>query len=84
MAEAAASARVVPRVVLVTGAASGVGAAVCRKLAGPATALAIHTRANQDGAEAVAATARAAGAETLTLTGDLAEPATAAGLVERA
>ncbi len=87
MAEAAPSRRVVPRVVpsvvLVTGAASGVGAAVCAKLAGPATALAIHTKANTEGAEKVAAAARAAGAETLTLTGDLAELATAAGLVEQ-
>ncbi len=83
MAEAAASARVVPRVVLVTGAASGVGAALCRKLAGPATALAIHTRANAAGAETVAAAARAGGAETLVLLGDLAEPATAAEVIER-
>ena len=87
MAEAARSTRVVPSVVpsvvLVTGAASGVGAAVCAKLAGPATALAIHTRANREGAEKVAATARAAGAETLTLSGDLALPATAVELIEQ-
>ncbi len=83
MAEEAVSPSVVPRVVLVTGAASGVGAALCRKLAGPATALAIHTRANAAGAETVAAAARAGGAETLVLLGDLAEPATAAEVIER-
>ena len=50
-------------VVLITGAASGIGAAVCRRIAGPETKLVLHTRRNADNLEAVAAGARDAGAE---------------------
>ncbi len=70
-----------PRVVLVTGAASGIGAAVCRALAAPGVALLVHTRRNRDGAERVAAEARAAGAAVEVALGDLAEPAVAGTLV---
>ncbi len=69
-------------VTLVTGAGSGIGAAVCRRLAGPGRALAIHTRANRANAEQVAAAAQQAGAETLVLLGDLAESGAAARLIE--
>ena len=61
-------------IVLVTGAATGIGAALCRRLAAPGIRLAVHTRQNRDGAERVAAQARAAGAEALVLLGDLGEP----------
>lgn len=61
------------RVILVTGAASGIGAAVCRTLAAPATALLVHTRRNAAGAESVAAAARAAGARAEVALGDLAD-----------
>ncbi len=70
-----------PRTALITGAASGIGAAIARALAGPGTALALATRANRAGLEATEAAARAAGAATLALTGDLADPATAGALV---
>ncbi len=73
-----------PRTFLVTGAASGIGAAICRAVAAPNVALLIHTRRNRDGAEAVARTARAAGAETEVVLADLVEPAAAGVLVERA
>ena len=72
------------RVVLVTGAASGIGAAVCRRMAQPGVALVVHTRKNADNAEAVAATARAAGAEAQVMLGDLADPAVAKYLVAEA
>ncbi|MCW3473064.1 SDR family NAD(P)-dependent oxidoreductase [Limobrevibacterium gyesilva] len=75
------------RVVIVTGAASGIGAAVCRKLAAPGVALLVHTRRNEAGAARVAEAARAAGAEAEVMLGDLADPAVpealVAGAVER-
>ena len=49
--------RGIERVVLVSGAASGIGAAVCRRIAGPDTALLMHTRRNRAALEAVAAEA---------------------------
>lgn len=76
-----ADSRPVRRVALVTGAASGIGAAICRALAAPDMALGVHTRRNRAGAEAVAEQARAAGAEAAVLLGDLAETATAGALV---
>lgn len=69
-------------VTLITGAGSGIGAALCRQMAAPGAAIAIHTRAKRDNAEQVAAAAQQAGAETHVLLGDLAESGTAARLVE--
>jgi NAD(P)-dependent dehydrogenase (short-subunit alcohol dehydrogenase family) len=70
--------------VLITGAASGIGAACARALAAPGTRLLLHTRANADGLAAVAAEGRARGAEVITQLADLAEPAAARALVEAA
>lgn len=72
------------RVILVTGAASGIGAATCRALAGPDSAILVHTRRNREGAEAVAAQVRAAGGLAEIAFGDLADPATAGALVQAA
>ncbi|MCX7382089.1 MAG: SDR family oxidoreductase [Alphaproteobacteria bacterium] len=72
------------RVIVVTGAASGIGAAVVRRMAAPGVALLVHTRKNRDQAEAVAAEARAAGALAEVVLGDLAQTGTAAHLVEQA
>ena len=69
---------------LITGAASGIGAAVVRAMAGAGTAIAVHTRKNRDGAERVAAAARAAGATAHVLLADLAEPEAPARLVTEA
>jgi NAD(P)-dependent dehydrogenase (short-subunit alcohol dehydrogenase family) len=73
-----------PRVVLVTGAGSGIGAACCRRLAAPGTAILVHTRKNGDGAERVAAAVRERGGDAATMLGDIADPALPAALVARA
>jgi 3-oxoacyl-[acyl-carrier protein] reductase len=70
--------------ILVTGAGSGIGAALCRRLAAPGRVLMIHTRAKRENAEEVAAAVREKGGEAHVLLGDLAESGVAAGLVEEA
>jgi NAD(P)-dependent dehydrogenase (short-subunit alcohol dehydrogenase family) len=72
------------RTILVTGAASGIGAAVCRAMAGPEAAILIHTRRNRSGAETVAAEARAKGAAAEVVLADLAEPEAAGRVVQAA
>jgi NAD(P)-dependent dehydrogenase (short-subunit alcohol dehydrogenase family) len=71
-------------VILVTGAASGIGAAICRTLAAPGVAILLHTRRNRDAVDAVAASVRASGAAADIALGDLGEPDVAARLVEQA
>ncbi len=63
----------IERVVLITGAASGVGAATARALAAPGTALLLHTRRNREGLDDVAEAARQAGSEVATAMADLAQ-----------
>ena len=72
------------RRILVTGAATGIGAAICRRMAAPGVALLIHTRRNRADCEKVAAQVRAAGAEVDVVLGDLTEPDTAGQLIDRA
>lgn len=69
---------------LITGAASGIGAACCRVLAGPGVAIALHTRKNRDGAERIAGLVREKGGTAHVLLGDLAEPEAPARAVEEA
>ena len=69
-------------ITIVTGGGSGIGAAVCRRLAGPGTRLLIHAGRRREAADAVAREAASAGAETLVVGEDFAEPARAAALVE--
>jgi NAD(P)-dependent dehydrogenase (short-subunit alcohol dehydrogenase family) len=71
------------RSILVTGAASGIGAAVCRAMAGPETAILVHTRRNRDTAETVAQRVRDAGGLAEVALGDLADPIVAAELVAK-
>jgi 3-oxoacyl-[acyl-carrier protein] reductase len=72
------------RVILVTGAATGVGAATVRRLAAQGVGILAHTGRNADVLAAVAAEARGKGAEVAEMLGDLAAPDTAATLVEGA
>lgn len=72
------------RVVLITGAASGIGAACARRLAGPGTAVLVHTRKNAEGAEGVAASVRERGGEAAVMLGDTADPALPEALVTHA
>jgi NAD(P)-dependent dehydrogenase (short-subunit alcohol dehydrogenase family) len=72
------------RVILVTGAASGIGAATCRRLAAPRTTFLVHTRKNAEGAERTAAALRERGAAAEAMLGDMGDPALPAALVARA
>ena len=71
------------RVVLITGASSGIGAACARALAAADTVLALHARKNRTGLDKVAEAARAAGAEVLIVEGDLNQAGTTRTSVER-
>ncbi|NKE44031.1 SDR family oxidoreductase [Roseomonas frigidaquae] len=73
-----------PRTILVTGAASGIGAACCRALAGPGIAILVHTRKNAEGAARTAEAVRAAGGLAEVALGDIADPALPAALVAQA
>lgn len=72
------------RVHLITGAASGIGAACARAMAGPDRGFIIHTRKNEAGAQTIADAVRAAGGEAEVVLGDIAAPALPALLVDRA
>lgn len=72
------------RTLLVTGAATGIGAALVRQIAAPDLNLLLHTRGNAEGLAGTAAAAGAAGATTETELGDLADAAVAPRLVARA
>ena len=71
-----------PRVILITGASSGIGAATARALAAPDTAIVLHARKNRAGADKVADVVRGARAEALVLLADLAQPGAAHRLVD--
>ena len=72
------------RSVLVTGAASGIGAAICRTMAGPDTAILVHTRRNREAAEAVAQQVRDVGGLADVVLGDLGDPGVADRLIAAA
>lgn len=74
----------IERVVLVTGGASGIGAAVCRLFAGPGVGVFIHARSNSAGCENVAREVENAGGSARFLCLDLAEEDAGTRLVEAA
>ncbi len=71
------------RVVLVTGASTGIGAAVARAFGRVGARVAVHYNASRDEAEQVVAAIRAGGAEAWTEHADLGIPGNAATLVQR-
>ena len=72
------------KAVLVTGASSGIGAAVATAFAELGARVAIHYHSNEDGAQSVADTISAAGGNAVLVRADLSDPTTARGMVEEA
>lgn len=70
------------RVAVVTGAASGIGAAIARRLAVPGSSLLLHTGSNSRALKSVAKAAAHAGATIRTVVGDLGAAATAQRIVD--
>ncbi len=68
-------------IALITGAASGIGAAIARRVAAPGVKLMLHTRKNADGLTSVAAEAVEKGAVVDTVLADLAAPESAAHVI---
>lgn len=69
---------------IITGAASGIGAALARRVAAPGVGLLLHTRRNAEKLEAVAAEVCAAGGVAQTALGDLGDLAVGPDLVTEA
>lgn len=69
------------QIALVTGAATRIGAAIARRLAGEGFAVVIHYRSKPEEAEALAADLRESGARAATVKADLADRKQRAGLV---
>jgi 3-oxoacyl-[acyl-carrier protein] reductase len=70
------------RSIIITGSASGIGAAIARRLAAPGTGIVVHAHTNDAGCRRVSAELEARGARTRIVLGDLADPATAASLID--
>jgi len=74
----------ISRAVLVTGSGSGIGAALCRRLAAPGVGILVHALANAEGCVRVAADIEARGGRAAIACGDLAAPRFGSELVARA
>src|SRR5215469_4607029 len=73
-----------PRVALITGAASGIGAAIAHRIAGPGRHLLLHTRQRRGELERVVADCTGRGSECRLTLGELAAPETGPRLVHEA
>lgn len=71
-----------PQVIVVTGAASGIGRAIAERMARKGRAFILNTRESRERLDKVAATVRAAGAETHIVMGDVGSPDTIARLAD--
>jgi len=71
-------------VTVVTGAGSGIGAALCRMLAGPGEAILVHTGSRRANAEAVTRDVEAAGGAALVVVEDFRAPERADAVIEAA
>ncbi|WP_341992698.1 SDR family NAD(P)-dependent oxidoreductase [Azorhizobium sp. AG788] len=72
------------KAVLVTGASTGIGAAVAEGFALSGARVAVHFNASRDKAEAVAERIRAAGGEAVLVAGDVTQPGAADAIVDAA
>jgi len=68
--------------ILITGASTGIGAALARRLGGFGARVGVHYNASRDAAEQVAADVRAAGGDAQLLTGDVRDPAAVTRLID--
>lgn len=74
----------IDRSIIVTGSASGIGAATARRLAGPGVGILVHAKENETGVAAMCAELDRAGAATTGLCADLADPEAPQMIVDRA
>ncbi|MDI6025207.1 glucose 1-dehydrogenase [Corticibacterium sp. UT-5YL-CI-8] len=72
------------RLVLVTGASSGIGAAVAKAFGSAGAAVAVHYNSGKDGADEVVGAIEAAGGHAVPLHGDLCQPGAARAVVDAA
>jgi 3-oxoacyl-[acyl-carrier protein] reductase len=72
------------RSIIITGSGSGIGAATARRLAKAGVGILIHARDNERGVTDVQAEARALGAETVGVCGDLGDPCVSEEITSRA
>jgi 3-oxoacyl-[acyl-carrier protein] reductase len=72
------------RSIIVTGSSSGIGAAVCRRLARPGVSILVHARHSKQGCERVVSEIRSAGGQAEYLLGDLTDSGLAAEMVTMA
>lgn len=72
------------RTIIITGAASGIGAAIARRVAAPGAALLLHTRKNETGLKEVATFCAERGAQVETMLGELADPDVPSAVIAQA